>query len=215
MHDGMKQDSMGARELASALVDGELQGAEFTHAMAALRASDDLQTCWRAYHLVGDAMRSGMAADSAWLAHVAPADPAFVLRLRERLQAEAPRLQGVTPLSMPPHHGTRPSANDAAWRWKLVAGLSSLALVMVLGVQLRNGSQDAAPVLAQQVHPQALPALASLAGERLAAGEAAPVMIRDPQLDRFIAEHQQLGSASALQMPAGFMRNATFERSGR
>ena len=36
-------------------------------------------------------------------------------------------------------------------------------------------------------------------------------MIRDPQLDELLAAHRQLGGASALQMPAGFLRNATFE----
>jgi sigma-E factor negative regulatory protein RseA len=37
------------------------------------------------------------------------------------------------------------------------------------------------------------------------------VMIRDARLDEFLAAHRQLGGASALQMPAGFLRNATFE----
>ncbi len=36
-------------------------------------------------------------------------------------------------------------------------------------------------------------------------------MIRDPRLDELLAAHRQLGnSTSALQMPAGFLRNATF-----
>ena len=37
------------------------------------------------------------------------------------------------------------------------------------------------------------------------------VMIRDPRLDELLAAHRQLGNnTSALQMPAGFLRNATF-----
>jgi sigma-E factor negative regulatory protein RseA len=37
-------------------------------------------------------------------------------------------------------------------------------------------------------------------------------MIRDPRLDEMLAAHRQLGGgASALQTPAGFLRNATFE----
>jgi sigma-E factor negative regulatory protein RseA len=36
-------------------------------------------------------------------------------------------------------------------------------------------------------------------------------MIRDPQLDAMLAAHKQFGGASALQMPAGFLRNATFQ----
>jgi sigma-E factor negative regulatory protein RseA len=40
-------------------------------------------------------------------------------------------------------------------------------------------------------------------------------MIRDPQLDEFMAAHRQLGGASMLQMPAGLVRNATFEGPAR
>lgn len=41
------------------------------------------------------------------------------------------------------------------------------------------------------------------------------VMIRDPRLGELLAAHKQFGSTSALQMPAGFLRNATFETPGR
>jgi sigma-E factor negative regulatory protein RseA len=34
-------------------------------------------------------------------------------------------------------------------------------------------------------------------------------------LDQLLAAHQQFGGTSALQMPAGFVRNATFERPAR
>jgi sigma-E factor negative regulatory protein RseA len=37
------------------------------------------------------------------------------------------------------------------------------------------------------------------------------VMLRDPQLDELLAAHRQLGGGSALQTPAGFLRNATFD----
>jgi sigma-E factor negative regulatory protein RseA len=36
-------------------------------------------------------------------------------------------------------------------------------------------------------------------------------MIRDPQLDALLAAHKQFGGASALQTPAGCLRNATFQ----
>jgi sigma-E factor negative regulatory protein RseA len=41
------------------------------------------------------------------------------------------------------------------------------------------------------------------------------VMLRDPQLDAFLAAHRQFGGASALQTPAGFLRNANFEEDPR
>jgi sigma-E factor negative regulatory protein RseA len=40
-------------------------------------------------------------------------------------------------------------------------------------------------------------------------------MIRDSRLDALLAAHRQFGGTSALQMPAGFLRNATFEEDSR
>jgi sigma-E factor negative regulatory protein RseA len=40
-------------------------------------------------------------------------------------------------------------------------------------------------------------------------------MIRDSQLDELLAAHQQSAGISALQMPAGFLRDATYERPAR
>jgi sigma-E factor negative regulatory protein RseA len=37
------------------------------------------------------------------------------------------------------------------------------------------------------------------------------VVLRDPQLEELMAAHRQYGSMSALQMPAGFLRNATYD----
>jgi sigma-E factor negative regulatory protein RseA len=57
-------------------------------------------------------------------------------------------------------------------------------------------------------------------GWQLAGGLADPpdaqqVMLRDPQLDAMLAAHRQAGGAPALQMSAGFLRNATFEGTSR
>jgi len=197
-----QENSMNACELASALADGELQGSEFAQALDALQADEEARARWHTYHLVGDVLRSGAGAP------VRPHDPAFVARLRRRLQDEqaVPRSAaaaqvGGAPL---PH-----SANDGIWRWKLVAGLSSLAMVAVLGWQfaaaLRDEGAGAQLARSAATVPQAT---------ELASAEA-PVMIRDPQLDQLIAAHQQQGGASALQMPAGFLRNATYERPAR
>jgi sigma-E factor negative regulatory protein RseA len=49
----------------------------------------------------------------------------------------------------------------------------------------------------------------------VAGNEGQQVMIRDPRLDELLAAHKQFGSTAALQMPAGFLRNANFERSDR
>ena len=38
-------------------------------------------------------------------------------------------------------------------------------------------------------------------------------MVRDARMMELLAEHKQFGGTSALQMPSGFLRNATFETS--
>jgi sigma-E factor negative regulatory protein RseA len=47
----------------------------------------------------------------------------------------------------------------------------------------------------------------------VATPSAAGVMLRNPQLDALIAAHNQAGGSSALQMPSGFLRSATFNTS--
>jgi sigma-E factor negative regulatory protein RseA len=201
MHKTRELESTLACELVSALADGELQNAELTQALHALQDSGEAQARWHAYHVVGEVMRSGAAAP------VGPHDPAFVARLRGRLAASADRPQ-ATEVRMP--EDALRSANDAVWRWKLVAGLCALAVVAVLGWQLVALQRPDAGADAQLAAAQQSPVTTV---QRATADGV--VMIRDPQLDRLIAEHQQLGGTSALQMPAGFLRNATFERPAR
>lgn len=204
MHKTTQEDSTAVRELASALADGELQGGEFAQALEALETDEEARARWHTYHLVGDVLRSGAGAA------VRPHDAAFVARLRQRLRDEriAPRPAAAQRLPAPRRH----SANDGLWRWKLAAGLSSLAAVAVLGWQFAAALRDEGAG-AQLARAQAPGAVLSQPTE-LASAEP-PVMIRDPQLDQFIAAHQQQGGASVLQMSAGFLRNATFERPAR
>ncbi len=200
MQETKMQQAEQAHELASALADGELQGAEFTQALLFLESSPEAQSRWHSYHLVGDVMRAG--AGAAVGAH----DAEFVARLRLRLHQDAgrPRPGARLGLDVVPS-----SANDSVWRWKLVAGLSSLAVVAVLGWQLAVPSPQAVQLAVSGPTPvQPQTSVTQPNAEP-------PVMIRDPRLDQLITAHQQLGGTSALQMPAGFLRNATFERPSR
>jgi len=207
----MTQDMSTTRELVSALADGQLRGEEFARALALTEHSEDARAQWHAYHLVGDVLRSDeLAASSA-------RDVAFAARLRQRLQQEASMERPAIAMkfvasgagvsrSEGQNRTEHPSANDASMRWKLVAGLASLATVMVVGWHLtsNDGTADGASQLAQVAVPV-----------QPAAAGATPAMIRDPRLDQLLAAHQQFGGTSALQMPAGFVRNATFERPAR
>lgn len=206
----MTDKSMANTELVSALVDGQLRGDEFVRAMALLERSSEARQSWHAYHVVGDVLRTGQAAVSA---HEAD----FVLGLRARLQQEAlpSRLQAA-PDSMIPDAALpsardrqgeqRPSANDRHWR--LVVGLASVAMVGVIAWQGFQGSGSTRAQLAS------VP-VATLASTPQLAVSPAPVMLRDPQLDALLAAHRQFGGTSALQMPTGFLRNATFEEGAR
>jgi len=207
----MTQDMSTTRELVSALVDGQLRGEEFARALALTEHSEDARAQWHAYHLVGDVLRSQeLAASSA-------RDAAFAARLRQRLQQEASMERTSFAMNSVvigadisraegQNRTEHPSANDASMRWKLVAGLASLATVMVVGwhVTSNDGTAVEAPQLAQRDVPA-----------QPVAVDATQAMIRDPRLDQLLAAHQQFGGTSALQMPAGFVRNATFERPAR
>ena len=194
----MKEDlEYQAQELVSALVDGELEEGEFARVLDTLQSDPQARARWRDYQFVGEVLRHGSVAAAG------AGDEAFVARLRKRL---GPVGQPVAAREVLMPEAIRTSANDSVWRWKLVAGLSSLMAVAVLGWQLVLLRPDApAPQLATVTPP---PVATSVAAET-------PVMIRDPRLDQLIAAHQQQGGTSALQMPAGFLRNATFERPAR
>ncbi|MDD2546706.1 MAG: anti-anti-sigma factor, partial [Burkholderiaceae bacterium] len=89
-----------------------------------------------------------------------------------------------------------------------------LAAVVAVGWSALVGLQGAAPggQLASASAPS-VPKTAPVVA--VAEREGAQVMLRDPRLDELMAAHQQFGATSTLQMPAGFLRNATFDRPQR
>lgn len=195
-HEDIDSNEQAANALVSALVDGELSGASLRRALRLLETSEAARAHWHACQVAGDVLRApGLAAYAA-------TDAAFVARLRERLHRPPPAVP--LPVQAPPSRAMA-AANDAGRPWKLAAGFASLAALAVLVWQLiGTGDQPASPQLAQREQ----------AGASVGLAEAdATGMLRDPRLDQLLAAHRQTGAASALQMPAGFLRNATYERS--
>lgn len=201
----MTQNYLDHRELVSALADGQLREEEFAQAMETLAGNADARAAWHAYHLLGDVLRSGELAASR--GH----DAAFVSRLQLRLQREGIVSRPAPDANLaadPVHSGgaaginhlPAASANDAGFRWKPVAAFASLAALTVLGWHAAEDwrTRSASPQLAE-----------------VTTSAVRPVMIRDSRLDRLLAAHQQFGGTSALQMPAGFLRNATYEEPAR
>lgn len=203
------------RERVSALMDGQLRSQEFAHAVLAACDDADAQETWDTYHLIGDVLRAGATA------HVQVA-PDFVARVQARLQAEgvatAPVAEAISQRPdagvVQPMPSRQPAANTDSFRWKMVAGFASLAAVAAIGWNSASTvwAPATAPQLAQLAQaPQAVASpLVAVAVPSMGQGGGA-VMLRDPQLDDILAAHKQQGGSSALQMPAGFLRNATFE----
>lgn len=201
-------DKMDKQELISALADGQLRGEAFARAVATVAADPAARRTWHAYHLIGEVLRSGQPG-------AATAPDRFMARLAGKLAQEQPFAittvaDRARPVRAAAHFDRKEeAANDASFRWKMVAGFASLAAVAAVGWTLVGGL-GTKPGQAQLAGAQPAPANAAV----LASGERG-VMIRDARLDELLAAHRQFGGASALQNPAGFLRNATFEGHGR
>jgi sigma-E factor negative regulatory protein RseA len=207
-------DLMHGQDTISALADGQLRGEEFARAVESATEDAQALATWHAYHVVGDVLRCG---ELAAYHH----DVDFMARLKTRLRQEQIQVRaeetiGFVAKNAYPERGSgqnsaeNRAANESIFRWKLVAGFASLAAVVSIGW---NGFTAVNPAISQPqlaqavmpVQPQAAPSAVAVAD----GGSA--VLIRDPRLDAFLAAHEQFGGTSALQMPAGFFRNATFE----
>lgn len=189
-------------ELISALADGQLAGEDLVSALALCEADEQAMADWRAYHLIGDVLRSPGLAPQA-------SNAAFVKRLSARL-AQEPVVAAVPDTTVLAQGVAvtapeRQAANDARFTWKLVAGFASLAAVVAVAWNTGSGllSPSAAP---QLVRSEAAP-------QQVLVMSAQGPVVRDARLQELLAEHKQFGGISVLQMPSGFLRNATLDSS--
>lgn len=195
----MAHDTVDSQERLSALVDGELQARELGDLLS--RDEAGVAEAWNAYQVIGQALRtSGVVTRSA--------DPVFLANLRAALAEDAPA-RALPQAELQWIRDGREAANASQFRWKAVAGFASVVAVAAIGWSLWSVPSGANPGSMAAV---AVPAN----GLQTAVAESAQsVMIRDSRLDELLAAHKQSGGATALQMPSGFLRNATFETSGR
>jgi sigma-E factor negative regulatory protein RseA len=196
-------NKMDKNEMISALADGQLRGEAFAATVQAVCTDRSALADWHAYHLIGDVLRSGEAAHAA-------SPQAFVDKLSARLAQETCPQPAVTPIVVRPGWSSGKAANDGTMRWKMLAGVASMAAVAAVGWSAMGAGGRGASVQPQLAAAPQQP----VAGDVLARGQAG-MMIRDARLDELLAAHRQLGGASALQMPAGFVRNATFDGPAR
>lgn len=207
--------NLKTHEQISALMDGQLQGTELSQALDQASSSEGLAT-WHAYQLVGDVMRSPE------LAQTQTSSTEFWQRLQSQLANEKVGSMVELPVAVAaqevqlPAHAMPEAANSAMFRWKMAAGFASLVAVVAIGwnsaYQLQQSSGGGQQLASNTIH--AAPGLAQPVTSNMVVASnnpRVPVMIRDPRLDELLASHQQYHGASALQMPASFLRNATFE----
>jgi sigma-E factor negative regulatory protein RseA len=201
MRQGDVMENMQTKEIISALADGQLQGDAFARGVE-VAARDPLGLeAWQTYHLIGDVLRSGELAMGSTSAE-------FLSGLQARLQQEQLPLHILQQRIDSPGTAmriavSRPAANDADSNWKLLAGFASLAVMAGIGWTVAGG------FVGKQEQAARAQAGAVLAGME------SGMMIHDARLDEFLAAHRQLGGASALPVPAGALRNASFYGPGR
>jgi sigma-E factor negative regulatory protein RseA len=189
------------------LVDGHVPDGDHAQDLDAVLTDSHAMQTWHAYHVIGDVLRSAELAPSG-------NDLAFLQRLEQKLAQEPVRPTNVAalPVAMPVAKHDVPSANASVFRWKMLASVAGFAFVGVLGMNLwtQTGPRGDA-----QLASQSAPAPRAAASTLVAAETPAGAMLRDPRLDELMAAHRQLGGHSALQVPAGFLRNATYEGPAR
>ena len=182
-----------SHELLSALVDGELSVGETVF------QSNTLHSDWNSYQVIGHALRGGAGASA-----LTGADPAFLQRLNLRLADENVGLPALLPVSRDDLMALpmQPAANEAVFRWKLVAGFASMSAALVVAWSF-VGAPDTPTASQLSQNP---------AAEQLLVSSPQGPMVRDARLEELMAAHKQLGGSS-LQAPSGFLRNAGFEDS--
>ncbi|QDL55424.1 RseA family anti-sigma factor [Rhodoferax aquaticus] len=205
----MTSSASHSDEYLSTLFDGQVEGLSGLGAAEELGSSPDLETTWISYQVLGQVMRGE------------PEDPiaaqSFLANFERRLAREA-----VVPIAAPLDTALREvsvradappavAVSNFKSRWKPMVAIIASVLSGALGLGLLQ--QTALVQVAEVSQPKAVIIEATNAPVEFVVDSTGPaVMIRDPALDALLAAHQLQGGHSALQMPSGFLRNATFER---
>lgn len=191
----------------SALADGELPAHEIGALLDALEAQPQAHQWWTAHHATSAVVCGEVVASAS-------GEVAFWDRLQGRLALEAPASTvsaPVVPVEAPVAMSAV-AANDPWWKSMRLASVAAMVSVGVVAALVWPSSQEAQLAVAPvSVVPATAPVLVAAGADSAGAS----LMLRDPALDALMAAHQQMGGHSAWQAPSGFLRNATFETSGR
>lgn len=163
---------------------------------SAFAADGQARADWHAYHVVGDVLRS------EHLARDAAGDAAFLARLRGRL-AQEPAVLAPAPVAIP-----RPAPVRRVWLASAAVAAGFMAVAAALVVTRESGLAV----------PGAADRMASVAGGAvpLAVGASAVAttpdtegtLIRNADLDRYLAAHRDYAALGALSAPGAGVRKA-------
>ncbi|MEO7057876.1 MAG: RseA family anti-sigma factor [Caldimonas sp.] len=204
-------DDCPSLERLSALADGETGTSASAAACATWRDDADARCDWHAWLLIGDVLRSDeLASDAVRDAH-------FLAAVRRRLASE--------PVVMAPMPVAASIAARRSGRWMLPASMAA-GFVLVVGtfaVIRPDVSGPAADMtLARTESSSSSNASSAFVPADLrepAVGSNVIVadqkMIRDAQLERYLAAHKQFAGSTALGVPSAFLRSATIESASR
>ena len=188
-----------AKERLSALADGEIDGVEPASLCAGWSVDEGVRRDWHTWHLIGDVLRSeDLASDPR-------RDRQLCAAIRARLRDE--------PIVLAPSR--EPGGRRGRWA---VGGAIAAGLALVVGTfTVLHPANDRSPVLAKADEAPAVAAPPAGSGP-LPSDE--PVvadmrLIRDAQLDRYLAAHKQFAGTSALGVPSAFLRGATLDTASR
>jgi sigma-E factor negative regulatory protein RseA len=203
-------------EVWSALADGEASESEVDAALAGWRRSPQAESCWHAYHLIGDSLRSSE------LASPAARDARVLAAVRSRLAAEPIVLAPSPVASVAAAAAGSTARRTVQRRWRgltgsaaMVAGVGAVgAMVWLTQVPSAGDVQlaDQRPALPAQterdpsVLPVSVPSRIQVTTAPSGSGAPSPAgaMLRDARLDEYFAAHRQLGAGRPLGTPAGF-----------
>lgn len=210
MKSEMLSQGDGTVQRLSALWDGETgDGTDATVALCAAWAQDkSLAADWYAWSLISDVMRSEDLAD------VVEQDEAFLQSLRKRLLEEpvvlAPAVR-PTAADLEPHRALPEGLSVVArprrqvFR-RVVGGVLAAGTMVVAGV-LVLGHQDPAKQDTGAQMAQALPDADALQSSP-------PMVMRSPELDRYLNAHREFAQSPAMAGPGG-VRQVALTPDGR
>ncbi len=211
MSDRLDRFAPSLSEEISALIDGELPSQELQRVAEQWRTQASVRADWYTFHLIGDVLRSED------LASTASHDSRFLKTFTERLAGEPVVL---APASM---HAKWVNRLTRPWLWSSAAAIGSVVMGATLWLGLTLSPAGAPEMLTSVRLMPPISSSLSVASGSTSSGLLPPLeryprqgdLLRDAQLDHYLAAHQQFVGTSALGAPSGFIRNVAVDIANR